>query len=172
MAWSTPKTWSSEPLTSVDLNTYVRDNQNYLNLRPSDSYTLDESSDYSTTSTAFVDVDATKLAFTITSNGGDVLVHFDGTFRFTAGSGAAACYLDLDIDGSSIAGDDGILRLNIANVNDFAQASFTRFISGLSVGNHTFKLCWKISSGDTVALLAGAGTSGGDLHPQFWVKEI
>ena len=30
MAWTAPKTWSSEPLTSLDLNSNVRDNLNHL----------------------------------------------------------------------------------------------------------------------------------------------
>jgi len=30
MAWTNPKTWAAEVLTSADLNLYVRDNQNYL----------------------------------------------------------------------------------------------------------------------------------------------
>ena len=30
MAWTSPKTWTAEVLTSADLNQYVRDNQNYL----------------------------------------------------------------------------------------------------------------------------------------------
>lgn len=31
MAWTDPKTWGSEVLTSADLNTHVRDNMNVLN---------------------------------------------------------------------------------------------------------------------------------------------
>lgn len=33
MSWTFPKTWTSEPLTSLDLNRYVRDNQLDLNMR-------------------------------------------------------------------------------------------------------------------------------------------
>lgn len=33
MTWSIPKTWASEPLTSLDLNRYVRDNQLDIDLR-------------------------------------------------------------------------------------------------------------------------------------------
>ena len=30
MAWTAPKTWAAGPLASADLNTYIRDNQNFL----------------------------------------------------------------------------------------------------------------------------------------------
>lgn len=30
MGWTTPKTWIAQPLVKEDLNTYIRDNQNFL----------------------------------------------------------------------------------------------------------------------------------------------
>ena len=80
MAWTTPKTWSSEPLTSTDLNTYVRDNQNYLKGRvDADAAQYERTSgDYTTSSSTLVDVDATNMSLTITTTGGDVLVTLVG----------------------------------------------------------------------------------------------
>ena len=130
-----------------------------------DSYVCDEASDYTTTSTSFVDVDGTNLALTIITNGGPVLVHFHGMF-YTNG---ARMWLDVDVDGTRTAGDDGIIGAwQTANFT----VTFSRLITGLSAGEHTFTLQWKVISGGTAKLYAGAGTSNADVHPQFWVREV
>lgn len=165
MSWTTPKTWTSEPLTSLDLNTQLRDNLEALKDPPTASYTLNETSNYTTTSTAFVDIDATRLALTITTSGGDVMAHFHGVI----GAAAGRVNLDLDVDGVRHAGDDGLTRLDTIT----APVSFTRLIRGLSAGTHTFRLQWRVSSGANATLYAGAGTAPQfDLHPQFWVREV
>ena len=159
MAWTTPKTWAVDELvTASDLNTHIRDNLNALKVPPTDHYELNEGSDYTTSSTSFVDVDATNLALTITTTGGDVLVHFHG---YTVNQG----YFDLAVDGSRAGGDDGCIRFTTGPV------SFTRLITGLAAGEHVFKLQWK-TVGAALTLYAGTGTAGYDLHPQFWVREI
>ncbi len=168
MAWTTPKTWSSEPLTSADLNTYIRDNQNHLQtvLDNNEQYTADQGSDYTTSSGSFVDVDTTNFSHTITTNGGDVLVGFSGT---AALNGSYYLSFTVDVDGNPYFGDDGLVVLND---NDHRHLiSFTGLIEGLSADEHTFKLQWKINSG-TGTLYAGAGASNLDIHPQFWVQEI
>ena len=83
MAWTTPKTWSSEPLTSIDLNTYMRDNQNHLKDRLDSSAAkfVSGARNIRTTSTVFVDVDAEKLALELTTHGGEVLLGFTGSVR-------------------------------------------------------------------------------------------
>lgn len=162
--YTTPKTWTSEPLTSADLNTYLRDNMIARKDPPFDSYVLNEGSDYTETSTSFADVDATNLALTIITTGGNVKVYFHGSFY--QGSGEYA--LDVAVDGVRHGSDDGILVFS-GGVN-IAQ-SFTRLIEGLAAGSHTFKLQWKISAG-TATMHSGAGTSTRDSHPQFWVQEV
>ncbi len=158
--WTTPKTWAVDELvTASDFNTHIRDNLNALKAPPSAHYELDEASDYTTSSASFVDVDATKLALTITTNGGDVLVHFHGTVLYDA-------YFDVAVDGTRVGGNDGMLCFTGSAI----PVSFTRLITGLSAGEHTFKLQWKTTG--TCHLYAGAGTSGRDLHPQFWAREV
>jgi hypothetical protein len=164
MAWTQPKTWSSEPLTSSDLNTHLRDNLEELKDPPSEQYVLNQGTDYTTTSTSWVNVDNTNLAFTLTTNGGDVLVH---VHLPVVGSGGIV-YLDLEVDGTRLAGDDGLARAAAGGV---AIVSFTRLITGLAAGSHTIKLQWKVGAG-TGTIYAGAGTSGNDLHGQMWVREV
>ncbi|MGB1285072.1 MAG: hypothetical protein ACPG7F_00950 [Aggregatilineales bacterium] len=134
----------------------------------STTYEVNESSDYTTTSTTFVDVDATNLSLTITTTGGNVLVGFSGTARIdTTG---AHIHLNLDVDGSAVATDDGLVSMRSTGVT-INPMSFTHLVTGLSAGSHTFKLQWKVSS-STATLYAGAGTTHNDIHPQFWVQEF
>lgn len=132
----------------------------------SDEYTPNEGSDYTTTSTSFVDVDATNLALTITTTGGDVEVHFDGN-AYNA-SLTEQIFFDVDVDGTREGLDDGFIYII---TNSGKQPSFTRLITGLSAASHTFKLQWKTTA-STATIPAGAGSAGSDVHPQFWVREI
>jgi hypothetical protein len=172
MSWTQPKTWTNEPLVAGDLNTHLRDNLEALKEPPTASYVLNESSDYSTTSTSFGNVDGTKLSLTITTSGGDVLIGFYGTFK--PGNNANIGYLDVEMDGLRIGGDDGLIAVERAATGatpNRLPISFVRLVTGLAAGSHTFKLQWKVNGG-TGELYAGAGTLGTDLHPQFWVREV
>jgi hypothetical protein len=167
-AWTTPATWAVDQLvTADDLNTHLRDNLTALKTPPSAHYECDEGSDYTTTSTSFENVDGTNLALTITTNGGDVIVHFDGVVGH--GSLVNYCYFDVDVDGSPLGGDDGIVMTMGPSARH--NVSFTRLITGLDADEHTFTLQWKVDAG-TATLFAGAGTSGADIHPQFWAREV
>lgn len=169
MAWTAPKTWSSEPLTSLDLNTYVRDNQNHLIGRlDTGAAKLGSSSNfYTTTATEFVDVDATKLAITLQTHGGDVLIGFTGSVLTTNSN--AGTYFNIAVDDEDYVADDGIIRNTSAasaGGDRHYPLSFVMLIRGLSAGGHTFKLRWKKSGNGTVKIDVV------DLHPQFWAKEI
>lgn len=170
MAWTTPKTWTTgETLTASDFNTHIQDNLNALKDPPSANYDVNEASNYTIASGTFADVDATDLALAITTNGGDVMVGFHG---YVSATGGAPNVVHFDVHESSggarLGGDDGMIA--IATTGD---AAFTRLITGLSAGAHTFKLQWKTNtSSSTATLFAGAGTSNYDLHPQFWVREV
>lgn len=168
MAWTSTKTFSSgDILTAADMNTYLSGNTDALKNPPSANYELDEGSDYTTTSTTFVDVDATNLSLTITTTGGDVMIGFHGTVYNNAG---VWTYIDVTMDGVRIGGDDGIAGLRTAS-QDYPHMSFVRLKTGVSAGAHTFKLQWKTSSGSTT-LYAGAGTANFDWHSQFFVREV
>lgn len=140
MAWTSPKTWAVNDLvTAADMNTYISDNLSYLKSRMDDDpseYTLDEGSDYTTTSQAFVDVDATNLSITVETQraNANVLVHFDGLFELGSGSDQQIL-LDVDLDGNRIGGDDGVAGatcINTSNTTKRKPISFTRYVTGLS----------------------------------------
>jgi L-2-hydroxyglutarate oxidase LhgO len=163
--WTTPKTWSTgEALSANDMNTHIRDNLGALKAPPTAAYTPDEAANYNTSQTTFVDVDASNLALTITTTGGDVMVGFHGHIFANGG----ICHLDVEVDGTREAGDDGITAVY---TNNHEAVSFTLLITNLDAGSHTFKLQWKVTAG-SAALYAGAGTANLDVHPQFWVREI
>lgn len=169
MAWTTPKTWSSEPLTSLDLNTYVRDNQNHLKdrLDSAANRSVAGASVLTTTATEFVDVDADALSLTLTTHGGDVLVGFTGTARHKNNGGETR--FNVAVDGVDYIADDGIVSLHTlysGDTNRNKPLSFVLMITQLSAGSHSFKLRWKTSKGNTAQMDVVK------LHPQFWAKEI
>ena len=169
MAWTSPKTWSSEPLTSLDLNTYMRDNQNYLKdrLDTGAGKLVSGDSAITTSSSSFVDVDAEKLSITLMTHGGDVLVGFTGTVQ-TQNSNAAA-FFNVAVDDVDYVTDNGVIRVTAAHSgggNRHYPLSFVVLISGLAAGSHTFKLRWKKSGSGSVRIDVV------NLHPQFWAKEI
>ena len=169
MAWTTPKTWSSEPLTSIDLNTYVRDNQNHLKdrLDAGVSRVISEGQVLNTTAHDFVDVDATKLALTLTTHGGDVLLGFTGSVQHRINN--ATTNFNVAVDGVDYIADDGVIGLRTASDGDHERVkplSFVLLIAGLSAGSHSFRLRWKTSRSNTARMDVV------NLHPQFWAKEI
>lgn len=169
--WTPPRTWATgELVTAALLNAHLRDNLEFLKTPPTGAYTLNETADYTTTSTAFVDVDAARLALTLVTAGGDVLVGFTGTF---GRSGVTLLiYLDVEVDGARLAGDDGLLfeQFGTGGAND-KVLHFVALKRGLPAGSHTFKLQWRVNTG-LATLYAGAGTLNKDVHPQFWAREV
>ena len=169
MGWTTPKTWTSEPLTSLDLNTFVRDNQNHLKDRidNSDSAIISAIANYSTTSSSWVDVDGVNLALELTMHGGDALVGFSGALLHTKHNGES--WFNIAVDGVDYFADDGITRYKNASYNDdnrYVPLSFVVFLTGLNAGSHSFKLRWKTKSPNTAYINAV------QTHPQFWAKEL
>lgn len=166
MTWIQPKTWSSEPLVAGDMNTHLRDNLEALKDPPQGGTDIDNSSDYSTTSTSFVDVDATDFSTTITTHGSDVLV----TLCVTVVGSTNYAYFDIEVDGTGVAGDDGILK-KLCDGNAPDTMTLYYWVKGLSAGSHTFTLQWKASTG-TVKIYGGQGSAGTQLHGQWDVREV
>ena len=167
--WTAPRTWTvGELVTASIMNTHVRDNLTALHV-PAGGYNyLNLGADITTTSTSFVDVDATNCALTFTTGGGDVLFGFVGSLIT-----AIQYYFDVyeSVAAARIGGDDGIFRTGSATANLNFPCSFVIRIPSLSAAAHTFTLQWKVASG-TGTLYAGAGTGSNDLHAHIWAFEI
>lgn len=169
MAWTTPKTWlAGGALIASDFNTHIRDNLLALKSPPTDSHSADEASDWTTTSNSFVAIDGTDLSLSLTTTGGDIIVHFHGNVAASVG---ANVYFQLVLDGAGVVGDDGHIGLNTGAGAPGRNVSFTRLLTGVGAGAHTIVINWKTSAG-TATLYGGAGTASGDLHPQFWAREV
>jgi len=175
MTWNQPKTnWQpDEIVTAADMNEI---GQNLNTLRDASLYiqNIDRGSDYTTNSTVFVNVDPAAdptinpLAAAFNSSGKPLLVSLAGSIT-NSNLADTAVYFDLSVDGGSVGGSDGILRVT-ARAGEARNASFVYWLN-LPAGPHTVFLRWRVASG-TAILWAGAGTSGADVHPQFAVREL
>lgn len=92
--WTAPRTWAdAELVTAALLNTHIRDNFDYV-LNPNVIYVKNTSAtDFTTTSTSFVAVDAT-LSVSITTHGGHLLI--GATFNMDATTGTQVLAFDVD----------------------------------------------------------------------------
>ena len=159
MAWTDPKTWASEPLISTDLNTHIRDNQNSLHSRVTNTALFTATAEYTTTSTSFADVDADDFALTLTIESDTVLIGL-GANAYNGTSGSTLFF--------GIAVDDvdqftnGITGSNAQSSNDPGNSSFSTLLTGLTPGERTFKLRWKV--GNNTGKLQADST--------FWVREV
>ncbi len=157
MAWTTPKTdWTTGELVAPSDMNAVGENLTVLKNPAMAVYTTTTDINAHTNS-EFADVDSTNLNLAITTEGGDVLAHFDGVM--VRGSRDTESCLDIAVDGLRISGDQGLMRVKVED--EYISQSFTRVIQNLDAGTHSFKLQWK--NPNHVRLYAGA---------QFWVREI
>ncbi|MCY4537973.1 MAG: hypothetical protein OXE52_07050 [Chloroflexi bacterium] len=152
MAWTTPKTdWQVGELVSAGEMNAVSENLAELDrVRKTVAAHTTEDDIAIPHSATFVDIDS-NFNLTITTEGGDVLVHFHGV---VANKGLK---IDVEVDGTLQGDADHGLRYGGV---DNEMVSFTHLIQNLSAGSHTFKLQGR-NSGTTLRRLA-----------QFWVREI
>lgn len=108
---------------------------------------------YTTTSTTFVDVDATNAIVTITTGARRCLIVFSGLVdNLTAD---AYTSFDVAIDTVRQGGSFGLVWVRENPASNRANPSFSYLSAALSAGAHTFKLQWRVSAG-TAELAADA----------------
>ena len=157
MTWTAPKTdWSTGELFAAEDMNAIGANLAALKDPATAAYTTTE--DINVDIREFTDIDSDNLSLTITTVGGDVLVHFHGSVQR---NNHRWVYFDIDVDGTRLGGDDGILRTHIAHGDGHDIVSFSRLIQNLSAGSHTFKLQCKTSA--EIKLYAEA---------QYWAREV
>ncbi len=169
MAYTSPTTRTTGNLeTAADFNQDVIDNITALHSGPGGHFLSNEGSDYTTTSTTMVDVDATegKFQHTIVCDGRPVLSVFSGTGTIT---GTDRIYFDVVIDGVAYGGDDGLMMTEIIASEDDHNFSFTTVLDGVAAGSRIFKLQWKVGSG-TGKIYVGSGASNRDIHAIWDVR--
>lgn len=167
MSWTTPKTWTTEPLTSLDLNTHLRDNLNALK-EPPTAVAVSPDSDYSTSSTVFVPVSTANYTLSLTTQGGDVLVGFSGSFAHSVNGTA---FFNLELNGTLVVADDGLLFVQ-SLTNAIANVTFTQLLTNVPAGNNSIKLMWKTNTPTAFLYAGGLPPGSGKVHSQFWAREI
>jgi hypothetical protein len=168
-----PTLVDGERFTQNEANLYIRDNLEAIRNPPTAVYiTSGRSTNYSTNSTSFVDVDSTNMALTISATGngaggvGVVGIGFCGTVY-----GSAQIYFRILENGFPLNEDDGIVTSDyIAASGGVRPVSFLHF-QGASRDTYIYKLQWKVASG-TGELMANVGTSGRDCKAIFWAREM
>lgn len=170
MAYQTPETWLEELVTSAKWTRELKTNILALKDPPSQNYESNEGANYTKTGGNWANVD-TDFNLSITTTGGAVLLSFIGNV-IAAGDPTSIAYLDVAVDGTRII-NQAAAGLAVVVGSASSLISFSRLVTGLSAGAHTFNLQWNVSSGlVTATLYAGAGTANYDVHPQFFVREI
>ncbi len=162
MTWTAPKTdWTTGELIAADDMNAIGENLAALNNQKATAiYTTTESIFATSSSRSFVDVDSANLSLTITTTGGDVMVHLLATGHRHDNSDRVHMLFDIDVDGNRQGGDNGLARMSLDQAYS-QNLSFTYIVQDLDPGSHTFKLQWK--GGGMGRMQAGA---------QFWVREI
>ena len=164
--WTPTETWETNDLVTADMmNLQVLGNLEFLKTPPTGLYA--PTVQYTTSSSSFVDVDATNLVFTKTLGGGDVLIGFFGSLYHASSSRVS---FDIDIDGTRLGNDDGLIGGQVDNLA--VPIALLAWKQGLSAASHTFKLQWKVTGGGTATLYGPNASSGYKWHPQFWVREV
>ena len=181
MAWTTPKTWTSEPLTSEDMNTHLRDNLNAIKSPPTDVVNIDQGTDYSkNTYGAWSDLNTNDLALSITPTGDTVLIGFSGgvTYRQTETSYKYA-FFDVYVDGiGRLGGADGLavvqLKTHSSGVweENSETVTFLHLLTGVTPGQ-TLNMRLQIKTTWHYAIVHG-DASGGIIKTaaQFWAREV
>lgn len=151
MTWTAMTDLSAGDLVTEAHMDAIRGNIEYLLAPNHERQQRTGAGDYTTTSTTFVDIDATNLACTITTYGGPVLVVVTGSAYHSAANGY--CNFDIDVDGNR---EGGVVR-GLHSVQDtvggaLVPVAFPHLVTGLSAGSHTFKLQWCTLAG-TLTLL-------------------
>lgn len=124
-------------------------------------------SGYTTSSTSFVDVDATdgKFSLTITTTGGDVEI----TALLTMNTANSAPNVGLDVyesvSAARLSGQaNGMLGLTIDSTSQIRNVTLRWLHHNVPAGTHTYKLQWKVNA-QTASIMA-------NYPQQFVVREV
>ncbi len=178
--WTALLNWSFDKAISVPrLNAFVGDdgvnpgNLEYL-LRGRQKRVLakDNNGDYTTTSTTWVDINATDFTAGLTVPAGTHILAVFGGVLVQSGA-SQRIFLDLTLDGTrkGSAGADGLWQKEFGSGNNDTPFCIFAVWEALSSGLHTVRAQWKVQ-GSTASLLSGSGTANRDNIPMWFVTEI
>jgi hypothetical protein len=143
--------------TANDFNTYINDNLEYL-LNPNKVDISASSGSFTATSTTWVNIDA-SLSTTIVTNGGPLLVGFQGLFYLAS---ASEMYLSVTLDGVQ-----NILAATVNTIIDPRGYLHGSTMLAPAAGAHSLALQWRASSAILMTLL-----KSGAVPLRFWAVEL
>lgn len=162
MAYTTMRDLDTNTLVLASDMDAIRENIEYL-LNPNGGYYKATGGNYTTTSTSFVDVDATNFNFSITTYGGDLwvgcnVIVTNGSLTYTA--------VDVLLDGTLIGNgaNYGLGRVALAGATYHLPISFAIPIP-VSAGAHTVKLQWSTTGGTSTMYASSTAPA------IFWARE-
>lgn len=163
MAWTSPLTWVANQLvTATQMNTHLRDNLLALYNRPKARY-ASPNIGASTTSTDWVNVDATNLALALTCTGADVLVLVTASLTWSGGGAYTdRCFLRVTYDDVSFGVYPRVTRYG--SDSNFVLYTMAVVKTSVTAGSHTFRLQWMV--GGTAGLQVSMS------HVEMIVREI
>lgn len=163
MGWTTPRTWvTSEVVSASVMNAHVRDNLTYLLARPVALAEPLSATDYTVTSTGYVDLDASELNLAVAPASGRVLI---GLNMVAYGSASLSAGLRVNVDAGLqyVYWSENLMVTTALNMLPTPPILLT----GLTVAQHTFKLQVKVN-GNTMTIKR----TGDAWRLRFWVMEV
>ena len=175
MVWTDPKTWGAgEDLTSIEMNTYLKDNQLYLADKPMDFYVIDGVVNYAYSGTSFAAVDVSSMSLDVSLSDITYLdINLYCTLKFV--NGAEKVAFDIKVNGAFIGGNQsGLLIVEGKAINEYHNVALRHIEPVVATGAFNVELWWRTFGGTNVDMLRGNGSTGADddVLGQFMVKAL
>lgn len=173
----TDKTWAAnEALTASGFNAYLRDALRHLAEPDREVINITTGTNYTTTSTSFVDVNTTDYQVDLTpSIGGgqtcDILVGGMFALRCSGDATPAIIHFDLMVNGVSVSGANGIIFVEGAT-NQIFPVTLNYLLQGQDNSAKAIKLRWKTSDGARTATLYTQSGGTRQARSQFWARVL
>ena len=176
---------AGDVLTAAYINTYYKGNiEHLLNGKQVQKLRYTKTSNYTTTSTSWSDVDATNLKLTLTSNFITGRCKFEATFwaslTFSGGSAPYTIFFDLYdatdskyiSSGTSTPLTGGMVswglgagqKVLFGSLNSPNWTVLSGELTGMTAGTHDIKLRWKLDNA------SATGTIYADVNPQVYMS--
>lgn len=161
MAWTSMPTWAaSGTLTASEMNTYVRDNGNFLFNGKAYTIVQDSTSGTTVATSGTVWGDVTGMAGTVTVVSGRLRCHFSSAFTVNNVTNAFL-HLRLTCNGTQFA---AIMNKHTDTAHD--TVSFVGGKTGLAAGSYVIQLQWYMTA-QTVTMIANT-----DSYATLVIEEV
>jgi hypothetical protein len=167
--WNTPIDWNTISVVGPsDLNTHIRDNENFLLSGKALQSAVVANPTFATTSTTYTDVGA-PFSVTFTSTTGRALILTPVFYLYSDNTAGTAQWTVL-LDGVDIG--DATVGFGQSAQNSSKWVSLALPLTGLSAGSHTVKLQYKVSVGTHTCQIGTGGFLGATVQGREYMIAI